>query len=118
MIAVLFGAVVLTGCAKKDAATINVKVLKNGQPVVGEFVYKYRSSLGESFLTGKIHADQEVATDEQGVAEFKLSNIDFGAGSSTASFVFETFDSKEVVNGKIAASVNKGQTKEVTINQR
>ena len=117
MIAVLFGAMALTGCMKEDAATINVKVMKNGKAVAGEMVYLYRADLGESFLTNKIHADKKAATDDQGVAEFKLASLDFAA-VTTLSYIVETFDSKEVVNGKTAVSVNKGQTKDVTLTQR
>lgn len=114
--AVLFGAMVLAGCSGNSAATINVKVMKDGKPVVGEMVYMYRGSLQDSFLQHKIHSSMQVATDDSGVAEFKLSSGDFGF-DSTLSFNFETFDSNENVNGKVAASVNKGQSKDVTITQ-
>ena len=101
----------------KFAATINFKVMKNGKAVAGEMVYLYRADLGESFLANKIHADKKAATDDQGVAEFKLASLDFAA-VTTLSYIVETFDSKEVVNGKTAVSVNKGQTKDVTLTQR
>lgn len=115
MVAVLFGSMILAGCNKNDA-TINVKVEKDGKPVAGILVYRFDSDLSEAFYVNKIHADVNAATDDQGVAEFKINTIDF-LNQSSVTFIFETFDDKEKVNGKVAASVSKGGSKEVTIKQ-
>ena len=115
MLAIIAGAMVLTGCSDDGVATVSVKVLKNGKAVVGEQVYMYRGSLQDAFLEHKIHASKNIATDDEGVAEFGIRSIDFGAGSDQATVIFETFDANENVNGKVAASVKKGDKKTVTL---
>lgn len=116
MVAVLFGSMVLVGCNSKNDATIKVKVEKDSQPVAGVLVYRFDSDLGDAFFANMVHADANAATDDQGVAEFKITTMDF-LNQSSVSYVFETFDSHNKVNGKVAASVSKGGTKEVTIKQ-
>ena len=115
MLAIIAGAMVLTSCNDDSVATISVKVVKNGKAVVGEQVYMYRGSLQDSFLETKVHASKNIATDDEGVAEFGIRSIDFGVGSDQATVIFETFDADENVNGKIAASVRKGDKKTVTL---
>ena len=116
MLAVIAGAVLLTGCQQKNAATVNVKVVKVGVPQPNVQVYMYRGDLGEAFLKNKIHADKNIATDENGVAMFEINSMSFGVSSDQATFIFETFDENENVNGKVAASVKKGASKDVTLN--
>ena len=117
MLAMIAGAMMLVGWANKGAATISVKVMKAGKAQVGEQVYMYRGSLQDAFLMHKVHATRNVATDENGVAEFAITLSDFGAGGDQATFIFETFDAAENVNGKVAVSVRKGDSKTATINQ-
>ena len=47
---------------------------------------------------------------------FEINSLSFGAGSDQATFIFETFDEDEEVNGKVAASAKKGSSKDVTLN--
>ncbi len=116
MLAVIAGAMLLTGCQQKNAATINVKVVKVGVPQPNVQVYMYRGDISEAFLKNKIHADKNIATDENGVAMFEINSLSFGVSSDQATFIFETFDENEKVNGKVAASVKKGASKDVTLN--
>ena len=115
MLAVVCAALVLTGCEKEKATTISVEVVKSGEVQPNVQVYMYSGLLGDSFLQSKIHAYQNVATDENGVAEFTLPSTFFGAGSDKATAVFQTFDEKGTVTGKVPASVNKGENKKVTL---
>ena len=116
MLAVIAGAVLLTGCQQKNAATVNVKVVKLGVPQPNVQVYMYRGDLSEAFLKNKVHADKNIATDEDGIATFEINSLSFGVSSDQATFIFETFDEDEEVNGKVAASVKKGASKDVTLN--
>lgn len=115
MLAVIAGAMVLTGCIKKDAATINVKVVKIGVPQANVQVYMYSGNLSDEFLKKKAHATTNIATDEDGVATFEINSLSFGVTSDQATFVFETFDEDENVTGKVAATVKKGGSKDVTL---
>ena len=116
MLAVIAGAVLLTGCQQKNAATVNVKVVTMGVPQPNVQVYMFSGDLSEAFLKNKIHAAKNIATDENGIATFEINSLSFGAGSDQATFIFETFDEDEEVNGKVAASVKKGASKDVTLN--
>ena len=147
MLAVIAGAVLLTGCQQKNAATVNVKVVKLGvpQPNVQVYmfrgdlsdafldnkvhankniataqpnvqVYMFRGDLSDAFLDNKVHANKNIATDENGIAEFEINSLSFGVSSDQATFIFETFDENEEVNGKVAATVKKGTSKDVTLN--
>ena len=115
MLAVIAGAMVLTGCAEKNAATVNVKVVKVGVPQPNVQVYMYRGNLSDAFLESKVHATKNIATDENGVATFEINSLSFGAASDQATFIFETFDEDEIVTGKVAATVKKGGSKDVTL---
>ena len=115
MLAVIAGAVLLTGCQQKNAATVNVKVVKLGIPQPNVQVYMFRGDLSEAFLKNKIHADKNIATDENGIAEFEINSLSFGVSSDQATFIFETFDENEQVTGKVATSVKKGFSKDVTL---
>ena len=116
MLAVIAGAVLLTGCQQKNAATVNVKVVKLGVPQSNVQVYMFSGDLSEAFLKNKIHADKNIATDENGIATFEINSLSFGVSSDQATFIFETFNEDEEVTGKVAASVKKGSSKDVTLN--
>ena len=115
MLAVIAGAVLLTGCQQKNAATVNVKVVKLGVPQPNVQVFMFRGDLSEAFLKNKVHADKNIATDEDGIATFEINSLSFGVSSDQATFIFETFVEDEEVNGKVAASVKKGASKDVTL---
>jgi len=116
MLTVLVGAMCLTGCLKKNAATINVKVVKMGIPQANVQVYMFKGDLTDAFLKNKVHADKSIATNENGVAEFEINSLLFGIDSDQATFIFETFDDKENVTGKVPASVKKGGSTDATLN--
>ena len=116
MLAVIAGAMVLTGCIKKDAATVNVKVVnKLTMPQANVQVYMYSGNLSDEFLKNKVHATTNIATDEDGVATFEINSLSFGVASDQATFIFETFDEDGNVTGKVAATVKKGGSKDVTL---
>ena len=115
MLAVIAGAVLLTGCQQKNAATVNVKVVKLGVPQPNVQVFMFRGDLSEAFLKNKVHATKNIATDEDGIATFEINSLSFDVSSDQATFIFETFDEDEEVNGKVAASVKKGASKDVTL---
>ena len=116
MLAVIAGAVLLTGCQQKNAATVNVKVVKLGVPQPNVQVYMFRGDLSDAFLDNKVHANKNIATDENGIAEFEINSLSCGVSSDQATLIFETFDENEEVNGKVAATVKKGTSKDVTLN--
>ena len=115
MLAMIAGSMVLASCGGDEAATVSVKVLKAGKAQVGELVYMYNGSSLDGIMEHKVHAIKNVATGEDGIADFSISSADFGLGNNKATFVFETFDADENVNGKIAVTVKSGEKKEATL---
>ena len=117
MLAVIAGAMVLTGCIKKDAATINVKVVKLTVPQANVQVYMYSGNISDELLKNKVNATTNIATDENGVATFEINSLSFGVASDQATFIFETFDEDGNVTGKVPTTVKKGGSKDVTLSQ-
>ena len=116
MLAVIAGAMVLTGCIKKDAATINVKVVnKLTMPQANVQVYMYSGNISDELLKNKVNATTNIATDENGVATFEINSLSFGVASDQATFIFETFDEDGNVTGKVPTTVKKGGSKDVTL---
>ena len=116
-----FVAVAMTSCVKfKTEATVDVKVIKNGQPVPNEIVYKIpgdRSSLYKENATG------QAKTDAAGIAHFDLKSPDDldpsdVAGvelSDEAPFQFCTYDAEGNRNSLVTISVKTGDKKTVEL---
>ena len=100
------------GSALDKAATVNIKVLKNGQPVTNEMVYMFDSNL----TSNSIHADDKVPTDEDGIATFDIHGIDFGV-DNRITLTFETFRGTTEITGKVAVTAKRGETSSATIIQ-
>ena len=113
--AVLLGMMCMAGCSEKENAVIHVKVMKNGSPVPGETVYMFRSNVDESFQTAGNSECQEIA-DEFGIASFIFTEKDFYGTETTLRRVFVTCQS-DSVTGRVAAKVQKGHSKDVTLSQ-
>ena len=107
-------AVCMSSCVNfKTEATVDVKVTKNGQPLVNEIVYKIpgdRSPLYKDNATG------QVKTNGAGVAHFDLkspddldpSEIAGEKFSAEATFYFCTFDAEGSRNGIETVHVKTG----------
>ncbi|MBQ7631172.1 MAG: hypothetical protein IJS82_00215 [Paludibacteraceae bacterium] len=115
---VVVSAILMTSCVTKEQATVNVKVTTTlGKAVSGETVYQFDQTTKDAHgLTTKMFANATAVTDENGVAEFSLKTLDFGVNDRVTLY-FVTYDSKGNVNGQAAATVKKGETKEVSLKQ-
>ena len=115
---VVVSAILMTSCVTKEQATVNVKVTSTlGKAVSGETVYQFDQTTKDAHgLTTKMFANATAVTDENGVAEFSLKTLDFGVNDRVTLY-FVTYDSKGNVNGQAAATVKKGETKEVSLKQ-
>ena len=115
---VVVSAILMTSCVTKEQATVNVKVTSTlGKAVSGEIVYQFDQTTKDAHgLTTKMFANATAVTDENGVAEFSLKTLDFGVNDRVTLY-FVTYDSKGNVNGQAAATVKKGETKEVSLKQ-
>ena len=112
----LFGFVLMAGCdSRKENAVIHVKVMKDGKPVTGDTVYMFRSNIDESLQLRKNAEGQEVS-DEFGLASFSFTKDDFYGTETTLRRVFVTYQA-DSVTGRVAAKVQKGHSKDVTLSQ-
>lgn len=123
LLAVLISAVVMTSCGiwglAKTGATVNIKVVSLlGVPQSGEMVYKYSGDATDAELASKSMADANVATNQEGIAEFSIMNAELLLDDQ-ATFIFETFDKDGKVSGKKAVTIKKGKevTETITIGQ-
>ena len=73
-----FVAVTMTSCVKfKTEATVDVKVLKDGQPVPGAVVYKFKDNgLGAGITLYKSNASGSAVANGGGIAHFDLKSPD------------------------------------------
>ena len=99
---VALAAVVMSSCVQfKTEATVDVTVLKNGQPQAGVEVYKAvaHGDIGGSYYKEN-YKDAPVKTNEAGVAHFELKSPDDFAPSSvgadeTITVYFAVFDAQD-----------------------
>ena len=112
----LSGLMFLAGCDNnKENAVIHVKVMKNGTPVTGDTVYMFRSNIDESLQIRK-NAERREVSDEFGLASFGFTVGDFYGTETTLQRVFVTYQA-DSVTGRVAAKVQKGHAKDVTLSQ-
>ena len=112
----LFSFVLMACCdSRKENAVIHVKVMKDGKPVTGDTVFMFWSNIDESLQLRKNAEGREVS-DEFGLASFSFTKDDFYGTETTLRRVFVTYQA-DSVTGRVAAKVQKGHSKDVTLSQ-
>lgn len=119
-------AVVMSSCVNfKTEATVDVEVTKDGKPVSGAVVYKFKDNgLGEGTTIYKSNAKESETTNSGGVAHFDLkspddldpSDVAGVENSDQATFFFCTYDAEGTRNGIVTVSVKTGDKKTVQLN--
>ena len=114
-------AVVMSSCVNfKTEATVDVEVIKDGKPVSGAVVYKFKDNgLGEGTTLYKSNASSHETANAGGVAHFDLkspddldpSDIAGVENTDQATFFFCTYDAEGTRNGIVSAQVKTGDKK-------
>lgn len=116
-----FVAVTMTSCVKfKTEATVDVKVIKDGQPVPGAVVFKFKDNgLGEGITLSKSNASGSAVANGGGIAHFDLKSPDDLDPSDVveeqAMFYFCTYDAEDVRNSLVTVPVSTGDKKNVEL---
>ena len=116
-----FVAVTMTSCVKfKTEATVDVKVIKDGQPVPGAVVFKFKDNgLGAGNTLYKSNASGSAIADGGGIAHFELKSPDDLDPSDVveeqATFYFCTYDAEDVRNSLVTVPVSTGDKKNVEL---
>ena len=118
-------AVVMTSCVKfKTEATVDVKVIKDGQPVPGAVVFKFKDNgLGAGTTLYKSNASGSATADGGGIAHFELKSPDDLDPSDVAgvelndeaTFFFCTYNADDVRNSLVTVGVKTGDKKNVEL---
>lgn len=118
-------AVVMCSCVKfKTEATVDIKVVRNGQPLAGETVYKFKDNgLGEGTTLYKDNASGRIVSDAGGIAHFELKSPDDLDPSNVAglelddqaTFFFCTYDANGDRNAIIGTTVKTGDKLNFTL---
>lgn len=122
---VAFVAVTMTSCVKfKTEATVDVKVIKDGQPVPGAVVFKFKDNgLGAGTTLYKSNASGSATADGGGIAHFELKSPDDLDPSDVAgvelndeaTFFFCTYNADDVRNSLVTVGVKTGDKKTVQL---
>ena len=120
-----FVAVAMTSCVKfKTEATVDVKVIKDGQPVPGAVVFKFKDNgMGEGITLSKSNASGSATADGGGIAHFDLKSPDDLDPSDVAgvelndeaTFFFCTYNADDVRNSLVTVGVKTGDKKNVEL---
>ena len=116
-----FVAVTMTSCVKfKTEATVDVKVIKDGQPVPGAVVFKFKDNgFGEGITLSKSSASGSATADGCGIAHFELKSPDDLDPSDVveeqATFFFCTYNADDVRNSLVTVPVSTGDKKNVEL---
>ena len=116
-----FVAVTMTSCVKfKTEATVDVKVIKDGQPVPGAVVFKFKDNgLGAGITLSKSSASGSATADGGGIAHFELKSPDDLDPSDVveeqAKFFFCTYNADDVRNSLVTVPVSTGDKKNVEL---
>ncbi len=120
-----FVAVTMTSCVKfKTEATVDVKVIKDGQPVPGAVVFKFKDNgLGAGNTLYKSNASGSAIADGGGIAHFELKSPDDLDPSDVAgvelndeaTFFFCTYDAEGTRNSLVTVGVKTGDKKNVEL---
>lgn len=111
----------MTSCVKfKTEATVDVKVLKDGQPVPGAVVFKFKDNgFGAGITLSKSSASGSATADGGGIAHFELKSPDDLDPSDVveeqATFYFCTYDAEDVRNSLVTVPVSTGDKKNVEL---
>jgi len=113
----------MTACIGfKTEATMDVTVVKNGEPQKGVQVYRFNDNgLGEgTTLYKSTNAKDVKTTNNRGVVHFELKSPEDLEPSSagiveTKNFFFATYDQDDIRNGLVAVQVSNGDKKQVTL---
>jgi hypothetical protein len=114
-------AVAMTSCVRfKTEATVDVKVIKDGQPVPNAVVYKFKDNgLGPGSTLYKSNASGNAVADGGGIAHFDLKSPDDLDPSDVveeqATFYFCTYDAEDVRNSLATVVVKTGDKKNVEL---
>ena len=114
-------AVVMTSCVNfKTEATVDVKVIKDGQPVPGAVVFKFKDNgLGAGITLSKSSASGSATADGGGIAHFELKSPDDLDPSDVveeqATFFFCTYNADDVRNSLVTVGVKTGDKKNVEL---
>jgi len=111
-------AVVMSSCVGfKTEATVDIKVVRNGQPLSGVTVYKFKDNgLGEGTTLSKSNASGSAVSDGGGIAHFELkspddldpSNVAGLELNDAATFYFCTYDAEDTRNAMVTVPVSTG----------
>lgn len=111
-------AVVMCSCVGfKTEATVNIKVVRNGQPLPGVTVYKFKDNgLGAGTTLFKGNASGSAVSDGGGIAHFELkspddldpSNVAGLELNDAATFYFCTYDAEGTRNAIDTVLVSTG----------
>lgn len=108
-------AVVMSSCVGfKTEATVDIKVVRNGQPLSGVTVYKFKDSDGSTLY--KSNASGSAVSDGGGIAHFELkspddldpSNVSGLELNDAATFYFCTYDAEGTQNAIVTVPVSTG----------
>ena len=120
-----FVAVAMTSCVKfKTEATVDVKVIKDGQPVPGAVVFKFKDNgLGAGTTLYKSNASGSATADGGGIAHFELKSPDDLDPSDVAgvelndeaTFFFCTYNAEGTRNSLVTVGVKTGDKKTVQL---
>lgn len=120
-----FVAVTMTSCVKfKTEATVDVKVIKDGQPVPGAVVFKFKDNgFGEGITLSKSNASGSATADGGGIAHFELKSPDDLDPSDVAgvelndeaTFFFCTYNADDIRNSLVTVGVKTGDKKNVEL---
>ena len=116
-----FVAVTMTSCVKfKTEATVDVKVIKDGQPVPNAVVFKFKDNgLGAGITLFKSNASGSATADGGGIAHFDLKSPDdldpSDVVDETATFFFCTYNAEDVRNSLVTVPVSTGDKKNVEL---
>lgn len=115
----------LNACVNfKTEATVDVKVIKAGQPVSDVTVYKFKDNgLGEGTTLYKSNNSGTAKTDGAGVAHFNLkspddldpSNVAGVELSDASTFFFCTYNAENTRNSLVSVKVKTGDKQKVQL---
>lgn len=110
---------IFTSCKKdEEDAFVNVTVKESSIPQSGVTVCMFSDRKGPStaFFT-PLHSDKKVVTESNGVAKFILAEtFDLDVIDAQTTLYFGVFNTNDMVLGNSAVTIEKGDTKSITIN--
>lgn len=117
----LFLSLIITSCSKDEEAVVTfakITVKENGQNKSGVSVYMFDENKGPNTnFFEPLFADKTVITESDGIATFNLQEtFDLDIIDDQTTLYFGIFDNDDNDLGDAAITIQKGETKSVTIN--